>query len=82
MTSEMPRREQVYQHYKGAEKLYEVIAIARNADNPNNLEVVYMSLYEDSKYPKGTIWTRSLEEFVGFVMQDGTKIKRFTLLPN
>jgi hypothetical protein len=74
--TENPKPGEKYRHFKGKDKVYEIIAIARDCDNPDRKDVVYKSLY-DGKFPFGTIWRRSLEEFVGFKELNGEKIKRF-----
>jgi len=48
-----------YRHFKGGE--YEVVAVARNCDNAEQMVVVYRALYGD-----GETWVRLLEEFDGF----------------
>ena len=54
------KKGQIYKHCKG--KLYKIVALARNSDNCKQEIVVYKSL-EHSDYPKGTLWTRPLEDF-------------------
>jgi len=53
-----------YRHFKGGE--YEVVSVALDSDDLSK-KVVYQALYDDK------VWSRSLEEFVGF--RDG--VKRF-----
>jgi hypothetical protein len=74
---EIPKPGEKYRHFKGEDKIYEIIAIARDCDNPERMSVIYKSLYE-GEYPVGTIWRRSLEEFIGFKELNGNKVKRFT----
>lgn len=69
----------IYQHFKGKDKLYQVIALARDCENHEKKVVVYKQLYE-SEFPKGTIWTRSLEDFLGEKIIDGKSVKRFVLI--
>jgi hypothetical protein len=83
---EEPKPKERYLHFKGKE--YEVIAIARDCDNPERKIVVYKQLYE-SQNPFGTIWTRSLEDFLGNkefkeetnilgrIFKPGEKVKKF-----
>jgi len=64
-----------YRHFKGGE--YEVIVVARDCENPGRKIVVYRALYASEDFDVGQVWTRSLEDFVGFKVVDGEKIKRF-----
>jgi hypothetical protein len=78
-----------YLHFKGKE--YEVIAIAKDCEDPARKFVVYKQLYE-SKTPIGTVWIRSLEDFVGNkefkedtdingrLFRMGERIKKFVLV--
>lgn len=79
---EEPKPGEKYQHFKGEDKIYEIVTVSRDCDNPNEKYVNYRSLYntEDNteEFPKGTVWSRSLEDFVGFKEMSGKKIKRFT----
>lgn len=67
-----------YRHCKGKE--YEVIAVARDCDNPQKKIVIYEALYACEEFPYGQVWTRSLEDFVGFKNIDGEQVKRFTFI--
>jgi cyclomaltodextrinase / maltogenic alpha-amylase / neopullulanase len=70
---------QKYRHFKGGE--YEVIAVARDCENPDRRLVIYKSLYVGDEFPLGTIWSRLLGDFVGDkVFEDGRRVKRFELL--
>lgn len=62
---------QRYRHFKGGE--YEVVAVALHEDTLEQL-VIYRNL------TKGTIWTRTYENFVEEVDRDGFVGKRFTLI--
>jgi len=73
--SERPLPGEKYKHFKGGK--YEIVCISRDSENPNRELVIYKSLYEKENFPLGTIWSRSLEDFVGFKEIDGKKIKRF-----
>lgn len=42
--------------------------------------VVYQQLYHNEKFPKGTVWVRSLEEFEAKVVKDGIEVPRFSLV--
>lgn len=60
---EEPNPGERYLHFKGKE--YEVIAVAKDCDNPEKRFVVYKQLYQ-SENPVGTVWIRGLEDFVGY----------------
>ena len=64
-----------YKHFKGGE--YEVIAVARDCEDPEREFVVYRALYASEDFPFGQVWTRSLKDFIGFKEVDGEKTKRF-----
>jgi hypothetical protein len=68
----------VYKHYKN--KLYKVIALARNSEDEEQFFVVYQSLYAGD-FPQGTVWTRKLRDFVAMVDVGGNKVKRFMIQP-
>ena len=80
-----------YLHFKGGE--YEVIAVGRDCHNSGKKVVVYKQLY-NSEHSKGTIWVRSLEDFLGDkkfeedvvingrTYKTGENVKRFILIPN
>ena len=73
---EEPKAEERYRHFKGGE--YEIVTTARDCDNLDKFLVIYKSLYDSETFPRGTIWSRSLEDFVGLKELNGEKIKRFT----
>lgn len=50
----------IYRHRSG--NLYEVLMIARNSNDCDQEIVVYKSL-ENSDFPSGTVWVRTLKEF-------------------
>ena len=72
-TSEYEKRipRGVYRHFKG--NLYRVVGIAFDCDDLHEV-VVYEALYGE-----GRMWVRDAEEFLGYVVRDGEKIKRFEL---
>jgi len=85
--SQEPKPGEIYQHFKGKEKLYKVIAIARDCENPEKKIVIYKQLYDNknnqNEFPKGTIWSRPLGDFTGEkILENGNKVKRFTLVKN
>ena len=64
----------IYEHYKGGR--YKVIGIGVNRETFKEF-VVYEMLYDGPDYPKGTIWLRTPEDFLGSVEVDGKKVGRF-----
>lgn len=73
---EEPKPRETYLHFKGLD--YEIIAVAQDSDNPEKKSVVYKSLYGGERFPIGTVWSRSLENFLETVDFRGEKIRRFT----
>jgi len=68
----------VYRHFKGPEKIYRVLRVAHDCDNPKKEVVVYEQLYETKEFPRGTTWTRPLEDFLGEKFVEGKGlVKRF-----
>lgn len=63
---EEPQPGERYIHFKGKDRLYEIVGIARDCNNLSKLSVIYKSLYDSEIFPIGTIFSRSLEDFVGF----------------
>lgn len=47
---------QKWRHYKGG--TYEIIGVGIDSENLKEM-VIYKSLYDGEKFPKGTIWVRS-----------------------
>ncbi|MEK6913787.1 MAG: DUF1653 domain-containing protein [Nanoarchaeota archaeon] len=80
MEIEEPKVWERYRHFKGEDKIYEVIAVARDCNNPEEKSVIYRNLYETEEIPFGTIWFRSLEDFCSYTELNGKKVKRFTLI--
>ncbi|MEK9153242.1 MAG: DUF1653 domain-containing protein [Patescibacteria group bacterium] len=66
-----------YQHYKG--DFYEVIGVARHTETKEDF-VVYKSLYESPGFPKGSLWIRPKEMFLGQVEMNGQKVPRFKFI--
>jgi len=66
-----------YQHFKGG--MYEVIGVAHHSEDLSEM-VVYKSLYETAKFPKGTLWVRPKELFVDTIERNDTSVARFTKL--
>ncbi|MGC9309413.1 MAG: DUF1653 domain-containing protein [Candidatus Nanoarchaeia archaeon] len=66
-----------YRHFKGGE--YEVLAVGEDSETGEKL-VVYKQLYDAGNKPKGHIWIRPLEMFLGDKILDGRKVKRFVYI--
>lgn len=77
MSNEEPKEGEIYQHFKGPKRKYRIICVSRDCENPERKLVSYESLYRTPELPIGERWSRSLEEFIGFVERDGKRIKRF-----
>ena len=60
-----------YRHFKGGE--YELIAIARDSEDPDRFLAVYKALYGE-----GGVWVRPLDMFFESVIKDGKEIPRFS----
>ena len=77
---EEPKEGERYAYFNGEDKIYEIIAVARDCENPDKRLVIYKSLYA-GEFPIGTTWFRDLVEFIGDkVFEDGTEVKRFKLI--
>jgi hypothetical protein len=73
----------IYRHFKGEDRLYRVVSVARDCENPSQEVVVYEQLYETEDFSQGTVWFRSLEDFIGYkVFEDGRRVKRFEFFKN
>lgn len=64
-----------HKHYKG--NLYEVIAIAKDSEDPQKELVVYKALYNSSEFGKNQVWVRSKEDFLGKVTKNEKTFFRF-----
>lgn len=64
----------IYKHYKG--KLYKVLGIAKHSETLEDL-VIYEALYNNHI---SKLWVRPLKIFIGDVVIDGKKKKRFTFI--
>ena len=62
-----------YRHFKGNE--YEVIALGKNSENPDELLVVYKALYGE-----GDIWVRPLSMWRETVRVGDKTVPRFELI--
>ncbi len=58
----------LYRHYKGSDKMYEVIGTAKSADDTREL-VIYKSLYE-GEFPYGQVWVRDKDEFLSKIPEN------------
>lgn len=67
-----------YRHYKGG--VYEVLAVAINSENKDEKLVVYKQLYQGQEFPKGTLWARPKEMFLGKVEIGGVLTPRFKFI--
>ncbi|MDD5012403.1 MAG: hypothetical protein PHQ66_02030 [Candidatus Nanoarchaeia archaeon] len=85
-----PKQGEVYEHFKGKDRFYEIITVVGEI-------VWYKSLYEDKerKISVGEVFKRPLDEFCGYKefdenytnydgkeFQKGEKVKRFVLIKN
>lgn len=66
----------VYQHYN--DKMYKVIAIAHDSENPELLRVIYQGLYTCSTFGENPVWDRPYEMFAEKVTINGVEQYRFT----
>lgn len=69
-----------YQHYSG--KLYKVIAIARDSEDPASLRVIYEALYECPTYGNNVLWDRPYAMFIEHVVLNGISQPRFQEIYN
>jgi len=77
--TDIPQPGERYRHFKGEDKLYEVIGLEIDTDsNEGGLRVAYTNLYDSVRYPRGTRFSRSLEMFCDEVEVNGEIVKRFT----
>ena len=61
-----------YRHYKSSEKIYEVLGVAKDADDTHDV-VVYKALYE-GEFPYGQVWVRDKEEFLSLVPENAKNL--------
>jgi hypothetical protein len=72
------KKGQIWSHYKYPKKRYEIIELAKNSENLEEM-VVYKALYQgDFKF--GQVWVRPLKEFLEIIERNGEKIERFSLI--
>ncbi len=66
-----------WKHFKGGE--YEVVGVAFREKTQEKL-VIYCSLYDSEKYPKGTLWARPIEMFLDKKEVKGKEVSRFVYM--
>ncbi len=64
-----------YKHYKG--NFYEVIAVARDCEDPQRQLVVYKALYDSPEFGPNQVWVRPKEDFLAEVTKEGETFYRF-----
>lgn len=64
-----------YKHYKG--NFYEVIAVARDSEDPQKELVVYKALYDSPGFGPNQVWVRPKEDFLAEITKDGKTFYRF-----
>lgn len=68
-----------YRHYRGNE--YEVLMTALSSNNgPSELTpmVVYRQIAASDRFPAGTVWVRTVEEFSSMVSVGDQVVPRYT----
>lgn len=65
----------IYKHYSG--KLYKVIALAHDSEDPALLRVVYQALYDCPTFGPNAMWTRTYTMFTEYVVINGKEQPRF-----
>ncbi len=69
----------IYRDFERVDRLYRVIAIARDESLTTQRNVIYEQLY-DSLFTKGTAWSMKLEKFLEYATKEGKRPKKFTLI--
>ncbi|MGB8468058.1 MAG: DUF1653 domain-containing protein [Candidatus Babeliales bacterium] len=64
-----------YRHYSG--KLYKVIAIAHDSEDPALMRVIYQGLYDCPAFGPNPIWDRPYTMFAENVVINGVEQPRF-----
>lgn len=74
-----PNREikvgKIYKHYSG--KMYKVIAIAHDSEDPALLRVIYQGLYNCPTFGPNPVWDRSYTMFAENAVINGLQVPRF-----
>jgi hypothetical protein len=65
----------LYKHYKG--KIYQIIAIARDCENPEIKHVIYKACYNCPSFGADVIWSRPYTMFVEDVVIEGKRVASF-----
>ena len=65
----------IYKHYSG--KMYKVIALAHDSEDPSLMRVIYQGLYECPTFGLHPIWDRSYAMFAENVVINGKEQPRF-----
>ena len=65
----------LYQHYSG--KVYRVLAIAHDSEDPSLMRVVYQGLYDCPTFGKNPVWDRPYIMFAENVTINGKEQPRF-----
>lgn len=68
----------LYKHYSG--KLYRVIALARDSEDPTNILVIYQGQQECPTFGHNPTWARPYTMFTEEVTIEGVKKARFEKL--
>lgn len=68
-----------YRHYSG--KLYVVLAVAHDSEDPQLLRVVYQGLYDCPTFGPNPIWDRPYTMFVEQIVINGVMQARFQEVP-
>jgi hypothetical protein len=69
------RIDTTYKHYSG--KLYKVIAIAHDSEDPSLLRVIYQGLYDCQTFGPNPVWDRPYTMFAENVVMNGVEQPRF-----
>jgi len=68
-----------YRHFKGEK--YEIVAVARDCEDPERQVVVYRGFYDSDDFGKNPVWVRDYDDFVGVkIFDDGRRVERFELI--
>lgn len=65
----------IYKHYK--DKLYKIIALAHDSEDPSLIRVVYQALYDCPTFGPNAIWTRTYTMFTETIVINGKQQARF-----
>lgn len=68
----------IYRHYSG--KMYKIVAIANDSEDPSLKRVVYQGLYTCPTFGKNPIWVRPEIMFAESIVVNGLLQERFALV--